>query len=297
MTRETKIGLLVGLAFIIVIGILLSDHLSSSNQPLPARLTDAGERARTAMTHPTGTAPPPVTLVGAQPIPPVAPVEPIPTPLELREPPVQFVQVGPAPIDPSGFVGHLPQPPIATPADSEQARTIQAIEQVALQHREPIVPVNPAPQQTRTPAPAQPTPAAQGMEYRAQPGDTLSRLAGRFMGGNTPANRDAIVRANPSLQTNPDLIVSGRLYIIPVPESAARPATATITPAPTLAPTPAPAQNAPQNLYVAREGDSLWKIAAEHLGDGSAWVQLKEINHETLRGGDVVRPGMKLRLQ
>ena len=33
MTRETKIGLLVGLAFIIVIGILLSDHIGSTTEP------------------------------------------------------------------------------------------------------------------------------------------------------------------------------------------------------------------------------------------------------------------------
>ena len=33
MTRETKIGLLVGLAFIIVIGILLSDHINTSTEP------------------------------------------------------------------------------------------------------------------------------------------------------------------------------------------------------------------------------------------------------------------------
>src|SRR5688500_1643917 len=39
MTRETKIGLLVGLAFIIVIGILLSDHFTSTIQPPPADLT------------------------------------------------------------------------------------------------------------------------------------------------------------------------------------------------------------------------------------------------------------------
>ena len=38
MTRETKIGLLVGLAFIIVIGILLSDHLTSSTEPPMATL-------------------------------------------------------------------------------------------------------------------------------------------------------------------------------------------------------------------------------------------------------------------
>src|SRR5436190_21640190 len=39
MTRETKIGLLVGLAFIIVIGILLSDHFTSTTQPHQAALT------------------------------------------------------------------------------------------------------------------------------------------------------------------------------------------------------------------------------------------------------------------
>ena len=41
MTRETKIGLLVGLAFIIVIGILLSDHINSSNDPAPAAMGKA----------------------------------------------------------------------------------------------------------------------------------------------------------------------------------------------------------------------------------------------------------------
>ena len=39
MTRETKIGLLVGLAFIIVIGILLSDHFTTTTQPHQAALT------------------------------------------------------------------------------------------------------------------------------------------------------------------------------------------------------------------------------------------------------------------
>src|SRR5205823_14001238 len=39
MTRETKIGLLVWLAFIIVIGILLSDHFTSTTQPHQAALT------------------------------------------------------------------------------------------------------------------------------------------------------------------------------------------------------------------------------------------------------------------
>src|SRR6266404_8046467 len=46
MTRETKIGLLVGLAFIIVIGILLSDHINSNADPVRAevRSFDSVER-------------------------------------------------------------------------------------------------------------------------------------------------------------------------------------------------------------------------------------------------------------
>ena len=43
MTRETKIGLLVGLCFIIVIGILLSDHFRSTMEPPEAALVNAGQ--------------------------------------------------------------------------------------------------------------------------------------------------------------------------------------------------------------------------------------------------------------
>ena len=40
MMRETKIGLLVGLAFIIVVGILLSDHINTSTDPIRADATN-----------------------------------------------------------------------------------------------------------------------------------------------------------------------------------------------------------------------------------------------------------------
>ena len=43
MTRETKIGLLVGLAFIIVVGILINDYRASSMQPPPAALMNTAQ--------------------------------------------------------------------------------------------------------------------------------------------------------------------------------------------------------------------------------------------------------------
>ena len=61
MTRETKIGLLVGLAFIIVIGILLSDHLTSTNEPQQAQLAQVAGNVRTGVTVPGGGQAPPIT--------------------------------------------------------------------------------------------------------------------------------------------------------------------------------------------------------------------------------------------
>src|SRR5688500_10287746 len=52
MTRETKIGLLVGLAFIIVIGILLSDHFTSTTAPLQAPVTTTAPRVRDSVKVP-----------------------------------------------------------------------------------------------------------------------------------------------------------------------------------------------------------------------------------------------------
>src|SRR4051812_2056529 len=97
MTRETKIGLLVGLAFIIVIGILLSDHLTSTNEPTQAPLAQAGADVRRAVVAPGGAqTQPPATQVQA-PV-HIAPTNPVPTNEELtpRQPPVTVVQVGPA---------------------------------------------------------------------------------------------------------------------------------------------------------------------------------------------------------
>src|SRR3954468_7129115 len=115
MTRETKIGLLVGLAFIIVIGILLSDHMTSTTDPPKAPLSMAGPNVRESVAAPTSasgapapaSAPPPGVAAPGQPvltqqelIPPqqtpqqVAqrPVAPVP-----QMPPVQTIQVGPGP--------------------------------------------------------------------------------------------------------------------------------------------------------------------------------------------------------
>jgi hypothetical protein len=64
MTRETKIGLLVGLAFIIVVGILLSDHMTAATERPSAALAEAGRGVQAGVSAPGAApaAPPPIEL-------------------------------------------------------------------------------------------------------------------------------------------------------------------------------------------------------------------------------------------
>ncbi len=57
------------------------------------------------------------------------------------------------------------------------------------------------------------------LRYMALPGDTVSKLAVALLGSDTPANRDLIIRSNPSLKADPDHLVAGRTYWIEAPSA------------------------------------------------------------------------------
>jgi nucleoid-associated protein YgaU len=90
MTRETKIGLLVGLAFIIIVGILLGDSVRHATDVQPAPLPQAGSNVRTAVVTPgapAATAAPPISLqAGPQQTQNVSPSQPVPTHDEVTRP-------------------------------------------------------------------------------------------------------------------------------------------------------------------------------------------------------------------
>jgi len=48
--------------------------------------------------------------------------------------------------------------------------------------------------------------------------------------------------------------------------------------------------------YVVREGDSLWRIAAQQLGDGTRYKELCEINDDILGNEDYLAVGLSLRI-
>jgi nucleoid-associated protein YgaU len=333
MTRETKIGLLVGLAFIIVIGILLSDHLTSSTEPPQASLGQVGNNVRQTTNSP-GTTAPPITAV----VPPqqVQPQQPVMTQQEANRPtPVQIIKVGPNNTQPQpqqhttvaiqppqqqtqqAPVQQLPQ---QVADNSQQSNDIPitrtpevkgTMADVASQMGEPLVGLH---GETISPQPANGTLAKDpkpvvvattaGKQYKAEEGDSVSSIARKFLGGNTKANREAIIKANPSLQQNPDRIIVGKTYLVPnevapgqqpAPAPAQQPAVAE-KPA-----QPAPAEstnttNTGDNIYVVKAGDSLSKIAVMQCGTGAAVTAIKELNKDLLKDSDVIQVGMKLRL-
>ncbi len=48
--------------------------------------------------------------------------------------------------------------------------------------------------------------------------------------------------------------------------------------------------------YVVREGDSLWRIAAQQLGDSTRYKELRELNDDILGNEDYLAVGMSLRI-
>jgi LysM repeat protein len=301
MTRETKIGLLVGLAFIIVIGILLSDHLTSSTEPPQAKLSDAGPSVRGTV-NTLGSQAPPINVVPAT---DVQPQQTVLTQSELqpKSEGVQIVKVGPGATSPTTAVSEAPSQ--STPSaknDVVDSKPVQArdtdksvagadppvlrsntqteLARAAAKHNEVLVDAD-----------GHPISPIGSKEYTAEPGDTLFKIAAKTMGGSGKANRDALVRANPSLQAAPDKIIIGKTYIIPTDSA---PAVASNTQR-EIAPSKEP-REVGEYWYTAKAGDSLWKIANEQLRNPSAVAALKDLNADILKGSENLQIGMKLRL-
>jgi LysM repeat protein len=288
MTRETKIGLLVGLAFILVIGILLTDQHRAALDPAPADLGRAGSSVGRSVPNVGGPGNPRITVVQTDHPRPVAPV---PSQGELS----RHLPVTPGTGQHDG--GGSVTPPVG-PGHTDTPDALAGLRDVARSHGEDIVPAEGSDTATHH------TPVALTKSYTAQSGDTVSRMAARFLGGNTRANRQAIIDANPDLKANPDNVVLGQSYVIPVRGGSASAGQAQAPVAPGTTPrtieTP-PATNTPavataNYSYTVKEGDNLWSIARDEVGDSGAVAAIKELNKGLLKGGDTIVAGMKLRL-
>lgn len=79
--------------------------------------------------------------------------------------------------------------------------------------------------------------------------------------------------------------------------------TVTIQPAPTpsepatatVEPPPRPTTTAPKNTtYTVKSGDCLWNIAKKHLGDGSRYKEIYELNKDKIKNPNLIYSGQEL---
>jgi nucleoid-associated protein YgaU len=78
------------------------------------------------------------------------------------------------------------------------------------------------------------------------------------------------------------------------PAAAAKPAAAAAMPA-DAAPA-ATGENPYTQWYEVQKGDTLWKIAKEHYGDGSLYPEIFKANQDVLSDPDKIQVGQKLRI-
>lgn len=114
------------------------------------------------------------------------------------------------------------------------------------------------------------TVAAGGGTYRVKPGDSLSKLAHRYLGN---ANRwPELYAMNRGSVANPRMIRVGQVLNLPGAGMA----------------------SGKSRVYVVRPGDSLFKIAGQQMGNGSRWASIYEANRDHIRDARVIFPGQRL---
>ncbi len=319
MTRETKIGLLVGLAFIIVIGILLSDHINSSTDPMRADATETFRSVETSVNAPDARPKGTDVVVAPKQVIPQDPVQTDSQPHQISG--QTIVTVGPGkdpssvelstrsnnpsivqsdPVRQNDDNGSSQNAQIANNDQQKQSIGSNGVSDGLLNEaRKGGVNANGgSPVKISDPAPPTAAGATSARQVKAEEGDTVSKLAAKYMGGNTKANREAIIKANPTVGADGSKVFTGRTYMIPVVE-VAKATPAQPTPGPTNSQPPAQAKPEPvaappgTTWYTVKENDSLWKIATEQLGSGPRWTEIKELN--ALQSADV-RVNMRLKL-
>lgn len=147
--------------------------------------------------------------------------------------------------------------------------------------------------------------------YVVSEGDSLASIARRFYGsqqGNKKANVARIFEANRKLLKSPDKIQIGQKLIIPplvVASSASKGKIVNVLSGTEFTKVEsvgkrnlfANGSQAEENSsYVVQEGDSLWQIAAEKLGNGSRCDEIAELNAGVLDNEDDISVGMRLQM-
>ncbi len=304
MTRETKIGLLLGLGVILLIGIILSDQIAQREQGDPADFTGFASEAQQSID--SSDAPPPNypgSYPGSQPA--GGPVQGGPAevpdnfyiPDDVREAMPQR-QAMDTQIETPSY-----QPPTAYNVDEPQEGVIhqpQVVDVPTLtvggETAEPpaYAQRNMVEDTERSSVEYNPVPTGTSViRHKVVPGESLSKIARRYYGEDNYWR--AIALANPGKVSADGQVNSGVVLQIPKRDDAElgqhveRIGSERVRPVGIR-------DAAMPNTVTIKSGDTLSELASKHMGSASRWDELLEANKDKLDSPEDLRVGMKLRI-
>ncbi|MEM6393773.1 MAG: LysM peptidoglycan-binding domain-containing protein [Planctomycetota bacterium] len=303
MARETKVGLLIGLAVILLVGIIVSDHLSvTQNDPTlgnPNPLVQLGNQAPTHQ---------PELLLGPSPSNPINAADPVPTAdeIDLAHARRQLnTRVAPSPAIPSPTRATLTRVTQSSPAPSNiPSITLGDPTPGSATTRDPFTPppVTPTADRDQAALPVVPTLATHTLPnanrlYTVQPRETLRTIATNIYGH--PDYWRVIAENNPhTVGPNGEVTQGTQLLIASKRQTPLSPnhadARSRVIPTPDN-PTPVTTLR-PKTITVER-GDTLSELAMKHLGTVRRMDDLLAMNDALLDGDpNNLRVGMTLRV-
>ncbi|MEM6553497.1 MAG: LysM peptidoglycan-binding domain-containing protein [Planctomycetota bacterium] len=305
MARETKVGLLIGLAVILLVGIIVSDHLSvTQNDPTlgnPNPLVQLGDQAPTHQ--------PVELLLGPSPSTPATAADPVPTADEIDRANARRQltdRVAASPAIPSPSRATLTRVTQSSPAPSN-IPSITLGDPTPTPNRAAADPLAPPPalptaDRDQDQLPIVPTLATHTLPnanrlYTVQPRETLRTIATNIYGH--PDYWRVIAENNPHTvgpngevtQGTQLLIASKRQTPLPANHADAR---SRIIPTPD---NPTPVTTLRPKTITVQPGDTLSELAMKHLGTVRRMDDLLAMNDAVLEGdANNLRVGMTLRV-
>ena len=274
MTREQKLALIIGFALVLLVGVLVSDHLSGARA---SQLADVGAALEES-------APPP--------LPDTAPAEPGTNSRAER---------------PLGAVAAAPEPVTRRPDDEARAMATETTSQSLLralqeqfettrQDAPTAAQIDRKPDAEPRELPGETPPVADPLvkdavavaTHRVEKGDSLWSIAERRYGDGHLAKALGEYNVARGRLRDPDTIRVGATILIPEPRALNRPVLAANQPTTTRAPEP--------RTYTVRRGDTLGEIAQRQLGSARRVQAILAANESTIDDPDDIRVGMVLRL-
>ncbi len=287
MTSDAKIGLLLGLVFIFIIAFIINGVPSFSKDGNNNELT--------------------TNIVSSQNNPPG---------IATKERKVNRQLIGPVrPTSKQSLTaarpaGNNPQMRFEMPLPKNGSAMKQTSQSVEIKRTSAPIPPPPPIAQKNDVKKAKPAKAPSPRVYVVREGDSLADIAVKIYGsqeGNRHVNVSRIFRANRKLLKSPDEVYPGQRLAIP-PLSASQPeqsgienvfSTTLFEKVKSIGQkrlTSGGRKAGQSRVYVVREGDSLWEIAADKLGDGSRYNEIAKLNAHIIDDEDTLTVGMRLKL-